>query len=168
MPSSSPTICMVAPAPRLADSQPPKTSVLERSIPGMALIASAREAATSVASVNPPAGPSTATSSNGTFWATVIMTCWSLAFGPSATRVTLLPGWLLARWAASYRAWLAQGSSTAGSIISFLRAGPAGPDTGSSVWSGSGTTLPQTTIWNAVLMFLVYLTAVARPAGGRA
>jgi len=37
-------------------------------------------------------------------------------------------------------------SSTADSIISFLRAGPVGPVTGSSVCRGSGTTLPQATI----------------------
>jgi hypothetical protein len=40
----------------------------------------------------------------------------------------------------------------AGSIISFFNAGPAGPVTGSKVWSGSGTMLPQTTIWYVVLI----------------
>ena len=63
--------------------------------------ASARAAATSAASVNPLAGPSRATNSKGTFWATVIMTCWSLAFGPRLTSQTLLPGLFLARLAAS-------------------------------------------------------------------
>ena len=57
--------------------------------------------AVSVASANPLAGPSSATSSNGTFWATVIMTCWSLAFGPRLTSQTLLPGAFFARFAAS-------------------------------------------------------------------
>src|SRR5664279_1333918 len=108
-------------------------------------MASASAAATSAASVNPLAGPSRAISSNGTFWATVIITCWSLALGPRLTSQTLLPGAVLARLAASYNAWLAQGSRTAGSIISFFNAGPAGPVTGSRVWSGSGTIVPQTT-----------------------
>ena len=40
---------------------------------------------------NPEAGPSSATSSNGTFCATVIMTCCSLALGPRLTSQTLLP-----------------------------------------------------------------------------
>ena len=34
----------------------------------------------------------------------------------------------------------------------FSDAGPAGPVTGSRVWSGSGTMLPQTTIWYAMLI----------------
>jgi hypothetical protein len=87
------------------------------------------------------------TSSKGTFWATCIITCWSLALGPTLTSQTLEPGTFLARFAASNRAWAAQGSSTAGSIISFFRAGPLGPAMGSRVWSGSGTMLPQTSIW---------------------
>src|SRR5512134_3627427 len=115
-------------------------------------MASANAAATSAASVKPQAGPSSATNSNGTFCATVIITCWSLAFGPRLTSQTLQAGALRARFAASYSAWLAHGSSTAGSIISFFNAGPVGPLTGSRVWRGSGTTLPQTTIWYAVLM----------------
>ena len=40
-------------------------------------------------------GPSSATSSKGTFCATVIMTCCSLAFGPRLTSQTLLPAMLL-------------------------------------------------------------------------
>ena len=59
--------------------------------------------------MNPPAGPSSATSSNGTFCPTAIITCWSFAFGPSATSVTFDPGALAARFAASYSAWAAQG-----------------------------------------------------------
>ena len=42
--------------------------------------------------MNPPMGPSMGTSSKGTFCATVIMTCWSLALGPSETSQSLLPG----------------------------------------------------------------------------
>src|ERR1039458_4385453 len=90
MPRRSPTICIVAPAPRDADSQPPKTSSLDLSRPGMVWMASANAAATSAASVNPLAGPSSATNSNGTFCATVIITCWSFAFGPRLTSQTLL------------------------------------------------------------------------------
>jgi hypothetical protein len=93
------------------------------------------------------AGPSSATSSKGTFWATIIMTCWSFARGPIVTSHTLLPGCCFARCAASKSAWPAQGSKTAGSINSFFSAGPAGLDTGSNVCNGSGTRLPQTTIW---------------------
>ena len=53
------------------------------------------------ASVKPLAGPSSATSSNGTFWATVIITCWSLALGPRLTSQTLEPGEFFVRLAAS-------------------------------------------------------------------
>src|ERR1019366_9500815 len=104
------------------------------------------------ASVKPLAEPSSATSSNGTFCATVIIACWSLAFGPRLTSQTLLPGVCLAKFAASNSAWPAHGSRTAGSIISFFNAGPVGEATGSSVYSGSGTMLPQTTIGGAVLI----------------
>ena len=76
--------------------------------------------------MKPEAGPSSATSSKGAFCATVIITCWSLALGPRLTSQTLLPGVFRARCAASNRACPAQGSSTAGSIISFFRDGPAG------------------------------------------
>ena len=51
--------------------------------------------------MKPPAGPSSATSSNGTFWATAIMTCCSFAFGPRETSVTFEPGVFAARFAAS-------------------------------------------------------------------
>ena len=68
---------------------------------GNRLMASASAAAISAASVNPLAGPSSATSSNGTFCATVIITCWSLALGPRLTSQTLLPGAFFARFAAS-------------------------------------------------------------------
>jgi hypothetical protein len=37
-------------------------------------------------------------------------------------------------------------------MSSFLRAGPVGEATGSRVWSGSGTMLPQTTIWYGLLI----------------
>ena len=89
------------------------------------------------------------TSSKLTFCATVIITCCSLAFGPSETSQTLLPGFFAARFAASYSALAAHGSSTAGSTISFLIPGPLGPVVGSSVCSGSGTIPAQTTMWNA-------------------
>ena len=49
----------------------------------------------------PPMGPSMATSSKATFCATVIMTCCSLALGPSETSQSLLPGFFAARFAAS-------------------------------------------------------------------
>jgi hypothetical protein len=101
LPMTAPTICIVAPAPREADSHPPNKSNFERSSPGIAWMASASAAAVSAASVNPLAEPSRATSSNGTFWASVIIACWSLAFGPSATSQTLLPGFFAARLAAS-------------------------------------------------------------------
>jgi hypothetical protein len=97
---------------------------------GMAWMASASAAAISADSVKPLAGPSSAMSSKGTFWATVIMTCWSLALGPRLTSHTLLPGCCFARLAASKSAWPAHGSRTAGSISSFFRAGPAGTGDG--------------------------------------
>ena len=64
----------------------------------MASMASASAAATSKESVNPPAGPSSATNSKGTFCATVIITCCSLALGPRLTSQTLLPGTCFARF----------------------------------------------------------------------
>jgi hypothetical protein len=67
-------------------------------------MASASAAAVPAASVNPLAGPSMATSSNGTFCATVIITCCSLAFGARLATHTLLPAWAFARCAASYSA----------------------------------------------------------------
>src|SRR3954467_5429641 len=82
----------------------------------------------------------------------VIITCCNFAFGPMLTRYTLLPGWDLARLAASNNAWAAHGSSTAGSIISFFSEGMV-PAIGSRVWSGSGTMLAQTMICNGVLIF---------------
>ena len=112
----------------------------------MPWIAPASEAAVSKESAKPEAGPSSATNSKGTFCATVIMTCCNLAFGPRLTSQTLLPGARRAKSAASNNACPAQGSSTAGSIISFFNEGPAGPVTGSKVCSGSGTMLPHTTI----------------------
>ena len=81
-----------SPAPREADSQPPNSSSRVRSRPGMASMAPASAAAVSNESVKPQAGPSSATSSNGTFCATVIITCCSLALGPRLTSQTLLPG----------------------------------------------------------------------------
>ncbi len=101
MPRRSPTSCSVAPAPREADSQPPKRRSRSRSRPGSFPTASASRAATSWASVKPPAGPSRATSSNGTFWPTAIITCCSLALGPRETSVTFDPGTRAARLAAS-------------------------------------------------------------------
>ena len=70
--------------------------------------------------------PSTATSSKPTFCAMVIITCCSFALGARLTSQTLLFGTLAARFAASYSACAAHGSSTAGSIISFFSAGPFG------------------------------------------
>jgi hypothetical protein len=58
-------------------------------------------AAVECASGKPPMGPSMGTSSKATFWATVIITCCSLALGPSETSQSLLPGFLAARLAAS-------------------------------------------------------------------
>ena len=55
-------------------------------------MAPASAAAVSKESRKPEAGPSSATSSKGTFCATVIITCWSLALGPRLTSQTLLPG----------------------------------------------------------------------------
>src|ERR1017187_7215078 len=92
IPSRSPTICSVAPAPREADSQPPKSSSLVLSRPAMAPMAPASAAAVSNESAKPEDGPSSATSSKGTFCATVIITCCSLALGPKLTSQTLLPG----------------------------------------------------------------------------
>ncbi len=137
---------MVVPAPREADSHPPNTSNRDISRPAIDLIAPASAAATAVLSANPLAGPSMATNSNGTFCATVVMTCCSLALGACVTSHTLLPATFLARFAASKSACPAQGSSTAGNIISFLSPGPVGVETGSRVCRGSGTMLPQTTI----------------------
>ena len=101
MPSASATNWSVTPASREALAQPPKRSVEERSSPGIAWMAFASAAAVSFASVNPPAGAFTATRSNGAFCATVIISCWSLAFGPSATSVTLEPERAFASAAAS-------------------------------------------------------------------
>jgi len=112
----------------------------------MAATAIASAAAVSKESVNPEAGPSSAISSNGTFCATVIITCCSLALGAMATSHTLPPATCRARLAASNSACPAHGSSTAGSIISFFNAGPPAAVTGSSVCNGSGTMLPHTTI----------------------
>ena len=75
----------------------------------------------------------------------VIITCCSFAFGPALTSHSLLPGDDLTSCADSYSACAAHGSSTAGSMVSFLSTGPAGPVMGSSVCRGSGTMLPQTT-----------------------
>ena len=67
----------------------------------MASMAPASAAAVAKESVKPEAEPSRATSSNGTFCATVIITCCSLALGPMLTSQTLLPGCASARCAAS-------------------------------------------------------------------
>ena len=98
MPSISATNWSVTPASREALAQPPNT---KSGAVGIALIALASSAAVSFASVKPPAGAFTATSSSGTFCATVIISCWSLAFGPSATSVTFDPGRVFASAAAS-------------------------------------------------------------------
>ena len=67
----------------------------------MPVMASVSSAAAPAASVNPPDGPSTATNSNGTFCASVIMTCCSLAFGATVTSQTLVPATCRASRAAS-------------------------------------------------------------------
>ena len=64
-------------------------------------MAFASAAAVAFASVKPPAGAFTATSWNGVFCATVIISCWSFAFGPSATSVTFEPARAFASAAAS-------------------------------------------------------------------
>ena len=71
----------------------------------MPSMAAASAAAVSKESAKPDAGPSSATSSNGAFCATVIITCWSLALAPRLTSHTLLPGVFCARFAASNNAW---------------------------------------------------------------
>jgi len=58
----------------------------------LAEMASANAAATSAASVNPLAGPSSATSSNGTFWATSSSPAGAWLLGPRLTSQTLEPG----------------------------------------------------------------------------
>src|ERR1035438_10307997 len=165
IPSLSPTVCRVVPAPREADSHPPNTRSRDRSMPGSRSIAPATSAATSADSVKPPAGPSRATSSNAAFWATVIITCWSLALGATLTSQTLLPENLRARAAASNSAWAAHGSMTRGSIISFFSTGPAGPAAGSRVCRGSGTRPAQTTIWKGVSIISIFRRMQASGAG---
>ena len=71
------------------------------SSPAIPSMVSARTLAVSKASVKPEAEPSATTSWNGAFWDTAIITCWSLALGPSATSQTWEPGLFLARLAAS-------------------------------------------------------------------
>src|SRR5208337_4770842 len=73
------------------------------------------------------------------------------------TSHSLLPATCFARLAPSYSACAAHGSRIAGSIISFFRAGPLGPVTGSSVCNGSGTTLAQTTTWKEWLISFRFL-----------
>ena len=149
MPSRSPTICSVAPAPRDADSHPPKSSSRDRSRPGMRFDGIGQRRRGLGASVNPPAGPSSATSSKGTFCATVIITCCSLAFGAEAHAARpccparASPGAPLRRARAP-----PTGRARAGSIDLVLerrarrRRSPA-PASG----AGRARCSPQTTIW---------------------
>jgi len=80
--------------------QPPKRSNRLRSSPGSVAITPA--SAAGFGRLGEAAGQaSRARKSNGTFCATVIITCCSFALGPRLTSVTLLPGCNLARLAAS-------------------------------------------------------------------
>ena len=156
-PSRSPTICSVAPAPRDADSQPPKAAAFRGPVP---------ESPRSLRPALLPSrahreirrcGPSIGTSSKGTFCATLIITCCNLAFGPKLTSQTLLPGFLRGQVRGLVQRQAAQGSSTAGNTISFFIPGPFGPVNGSSVCSGSGTIPAQTTMWKAVAIVMASL-----------
>ena len=86
-----------------------------------------------------------------------------LGLGSQAHEPDFAAGQVLGQVCRFKKAWPAHGSSTAGSIISFFNAGPAADATGSSVCSGSGTMLPQTTIWYDV--FIKSLLRLSRQAG---
>ena len=100
------------------------------SSPGIAAIASARTAAVACASVNPPMGPSIGTSSKPTFCATVIITCCSLALGPSETSQTLLPGFFAARLRGFIQRAGCPGVENSGQKHFIFQAGPAGAGDG--------------------------------------
>ena len=149
MPSRSPTICSVAPAQRDADSHPPNTSSRERSSPGMAAMASASAAALPAASVNPPGRAVEGHQLERHLLRQRHHHLLQLGLRRHAHQPHLAAGRLLARCAASYSACAAHGIEHVGQhrLVPQARA-PAGPSTGSRVWSGSGTMLPQTTMWN--------------------
>ncbi len=146
MPSRSPTICIVAPAPREADSQPPNTSSLRPVQAGDGLDGFGQRGG-DFGRLGETAGRAV---QRDQFERHLLRHghhhLLQLGLGAEADQPDLAAGRVLGQVGGFIKAWLAQGSSTAGSIISFFSAGPAGPVTGSRVWSGSGTMLPQTTI----------------------
>jgi len=117
-------------------------------------IASARSAAVACASIKPLAGPSMGTNSKLTFCAMVIITCRNLALAPRLTSHTLLP----AAWAAEIGGFIecvrGPGIEHGGEQHLVLEGRAGGCLDGLEVCSGSGTTLPQTTIWYPLLMLV--------------
>jgi len=134
MPRRSPTSCSVTPAPRVADSHPPKRrSLCGRGRGGRRWFRPARPLS-SERQGNRRWGRRW-NQLEGDLWATVIMTCCSLALGRAKlARACCRDSCGKAR--CLIEALAAQGRD-AGRTISFFSPGPLGPVIGSRVCSGS-------------------------------
>ncbi len=151
MPSRSPTICSVVPAARDADSHPPNRSSLLAVEAGNRRdrVGERRRARRGIGEA--VGGPVDGDELERHLLRDDHQHLLQLGFRRQAHQPHLAARRAPSRDARPRRARAPPtGSITDGSIASFFKPGPAGPITGSSVWSGSGTSPAHTTMWNSM------------------